>query len=737
MFKNMSLSKKLGSGFGIVLALFCIVMGIYQFTVGSVKKDFTDLLGQDVAVHNHASKMGNFMLQCRRDEKDFLLRKDLKYLNKLEGNYAGIVEEAKFIDKIAVETNNHKLSAKAKEAEKYAQSYFESFKQVVNGWNVKGLDHKSGLQGQFRDVAHDLSGIFAKHKADDIYRELLMLRRWEKDFVRTGADKYKKRAYDSIEKYMTFLKNSKIDENVRQIQTTALEDYKNNFNQYVNPGSSDDIKTIAYENIRKLAHVLEDAVNSVFIPDGGVLLLEIRKHEKDYLLRYNAKYVGKMDKTISSIKEKVTGSKIAGSKKEEIVGLVNVYRKGFGKLVSKDQEIKSLVASMRESVHHIEPLVSDIEKESLARMTDNALATNKAADKMSAISLSIGIATIVIGIVLAFFISRSITKPINKVINGLTTGAGQLGAASDQVSDSSQQMAEGASEQAASLEETSSSLEEMSTSTKQNADNTRQSNELANNVKVSADRSKEAMEKMSEVIGKIKSSSDETAKILKTIDEIAFQTNLLALNAAVEAARAGEAGKGFAVVAEEVRNLAQRSAQAAKDTATLIEESQHNAENGVNTSNDVASILAEVVEGIEKVAQIISCVSDASEEQARGIEQINMATSDMDKATQATAANAEESAAASEELAAQAKELDSIVQMLATVIRGQKTEAVVNPALPAAQDYGLTNTKHAPEYRELHRFARNVNPHDGGGKTKIVGKPAAVIPLDDEELKRF
>ena len=111
------------------------------------------------------------------------------------------------------------------------------------------------------------------------------------------------------------------------------------------------------------------------------------------------------------------------------------------------------------------------------------------------------------------------------------------------------------------------------------------------------------MNRMTQTIGKIKASSDETAKIVGTIDEIAFQTNLLALNAAVEAARAGEAGKGFAVVAEEVRNLAQRSAEAAKTTANLIEESVRNSEDGVKVTQEVGNILNEIAEGSRCIAQ--------------------------------------------------------------------------------------------------------------------------------------
>ena len=216
------------------------------------------------------------------------------------------------------------------------------------------------------------------------------------------------------------------------------------------------------------------------------------------------------------------------------------------------------------------------------------------------------ILTIIIGSVLAFFIASGIIRPLRRIIDGMENGASQVSQASDQVSSSSQSMAEGASEQASSLEETSASLEQMNATVRQNAQNAQEANTMAEEARQVSVKGNEAMQRLTQTISKIKSSSDQTASILKTIDEIAFQTNLLALNAAVEAARAGEAGKGFAVVAEEVRSLAQRSAEASKSTAQLIEDACRNADQGVDVASEAEASLSQIDDAVSRVTQLIN-----------------------------------------------------------------------------------------------------------------------------------
>jgi methyl-accepting chemotaxis protein len=330
---------------------------------------------------------------------------------------------------------------------------------------------------------------------------------------------------------------------------------------------------------------------------------------------------------------------------------------------------------------------------------------------------------------------NSAVDNLDQALTQVSEATEQVSSGSQQISSGSQSLAQGANEQASSLEEVSSSLEEMSSMTKQNAENANQAKSLAGDANGKAVQGTEAMSRMSTSINKIKASSDQTAKIVKTIDEIAMQTNLLALNAAVEAARAGEAGRGFAVVAEEVRNLAQRSAEAAKNTANMIEESVNNAQDGVKISGEVSKSFEDIVAGIKKVNDLVNEIAAASQEQSQGIDQVNTAVAQMDKVTQQNAANSEESASAAEEMSSQAEELQSMIAQFAltaaahakTTVRAAPVHhaaAATAPHQKAAAHLDLSKAKHA-EKRMVHK--------PGNGKTN----PEEVIPMNEEALKQF
>ncbi len=281
---------------------------------------------------------------------------------------------------------------------------------------------------------------------------------------------------------------------------------------------------------------------------------------------------------------------------------------------------------------------------------------------------SVFVAALLGAVLVWFFVARGLAGVIGRTVEHLTDTSDRVASASTEVSSSSQSLAEGASEQAASLEESSSSLEEMVSMIKQNADNSHEANTLMANCSKVVDGANSSMIQLTGSMEEIAQASEETSKIVKTIDEIAFQTNLLALNAAVEAARAGEAGAGFAVVAEEVRNLAIRSAEAAKNTTVLIEDTVRKVKDGsdlVSKSDQAFSTLA--VEA-KKVGELVSEIAEASKEQAQGIDQISKGVAEMDKVTQQNAANSEESASAAEELNAQAEMMKQMVGELRDLV---------------------------------------------------------------------
>ena len=313
---------------------------------------------------------------------------------------------------------------------------------------------------------------------------------------------------------------------------------------------------------------------------------------------------------------------------------------------------------------------------------------------------------------------------LHTVASGLSTASEEVNSAAGRISEVSQSLSQGASEQAASLEETSASLEELASMTRTNADNARQADALMGETAKVVDYANTSMGSLTQSMREVSAASEETAKIIKTIDEIAFQTNLLALNAAVEAARAGEAGAGFAVVADEVRALAMRAAEAAKNTATLIEGTVDKVKEGSDLVTKTAAAFSQVTGSTGKVKELVAEIVAASSEQAQGVDQINKAVTEMNTVTQQTAASAEESASAAEQLTAQSEQMRGVVGELVALVEG---------GAGGTNGRTVVSTRPVPGLKT--RLVK-VRPTLGRGHTG-PRNPEQIIPLEDDNFKDF
>lgn len=261
---------------------------------------------------------------------------------------------------------------------------------------------------------------------------------------------------------------------------------------------------------------------------------------------------------------------------------------------------------------------------------------------------------------------NQILDSLNDTIGQLNRCCSQVRAGSENLASNSHMLAQGSTEQTAAVEAFKMSLDKVADLTRQDGENAAHVKQISGKAWEVVVQSNSQMDEMVQAMGEIGASSQEIAKVIKIIEDIAFQTNILALNAAVEAARAGETGKGFAVVADEVRNLASKSAEAASATTEMIEKSATAVSHGIRVADATVQSMKQVGENVQTMAELLGNIDQSTNEQADAFAHMVDSVSQISGVVHSNAAAAEENSAASKELFEQARILESLVQRFRT-----------------------------------------------------------------------
>jgi methyl-accepting chemotaxis protein len=320
---------------------------------------------------------------------------------------------------------------------------------------------------------------------------------------------------------------------------------------------------------------------------------------------------------------------------------------------------------------------------------------------------------------------------IGEAFASLTGAVAQVNSAATEIGAGSQELASGASDQAGSIDQVSNRLTVVGERTKASAADAHEARAAMERARTDTVQGVERMQALAEAVNDIKRSADSTAKIVKTIDEIAFQTNLLALNAAVEAARAGDAGKGFAVVADEVRSLAIRAADAARSTAALIEESVQKTEAGVKLNDGVRRRLEEIRTGVERASTMMANIADGAREQEQELDEVTTAIAQIAQLTQRVAANAEESASAAAELQAQASEMHEMASQFTVEASAGRS------APPRETPRSVTPSRRPAPPARATRTAASARKPATVAAAPTEQDAASMIPFDDDDTDIF
>jgi methyl-accepting chemotaxis protein len=407
-FENLSIGSKIAMGFGLVVFLFALVVWQYHETLFSALDRNDHLQSVHGAKKYHSLNIHRYMLESRRSEKDFLARKQLEYVDRVNKYVDLVLAEAAEIERIA-EAEEGKIFALR--VQELMRTYHGAFQEIVRAWQKNGLDPDSGLQGQFRKTIHEVEEKAKNFRASSLYLTLLQIRRAEKDLGLRLDVEYVDRVRNLANLFREQLQQSSLEAQAITRLEAAIDSYLRHFEAYAKHAIE------GKENggkgpFRDVAHEIEGYLQRHYVPDLELHILSLRRWEKDYLLRNDEEYVERLQSVAKVSQGNIASSLIPEEDKQMLMGLIERYETDFLALVDENNRIIPLMARMRDAVHEIEPLVVANVQDAIGLMEKETEVIRATSRNRAFLALAISLFALLTAIFFAVVITRRITVPL-------------------------------------------------------------------------------------------------------------------------------------------------------------------------------------------------------------------------------------------------------------------------------------------------------------------------------------
>lgn len=409
--RKLLIGEKIGFGFGLVGLIFLTVIWQYHDTLQQSLSDYQRLQSVFVAKKVDMLTIESSMSVARQEEKEFLLYRAEDRVREVNHQLQQALLTAADLGKI-----DQKSAQIANRITELLEIYQQKFQATVQAWRKMGLDHNSGLQGTFRNAVHELEAMAGHFKVDQLYLQLLQIRRSEKDLGLRREQKYMSLVLDLIQEFERKTAASELEEGVKTRLFHEIETYREAFETYAQAAlSSEDIHG-GTGPFRQAAHRIEAILNHHHVPELANNILQLRRREKDYLLRHDMKYVDLALQELNRIHTLVEPSTISTEQKTLFLSLLKNYRRDFLALVDQNDHIDRMTGEMNRAVSEITGLVTENVAIANQAMTQMEREISIFSEKKERFMLwSVAIATL-LGIVFAVSITLRIVRPLRSMV---------------------------------------------------------------------------------------------------------------------------------------------------------------------------------------------------------------------------------------------------------------------------------------------------------------------------------